>query len=184
LANARIRAAQIQPADQLRYVSLLRWLIRELRDWRGADDPRQDKLVAAFVVAQRCDSGNGLGNLLPNEIGENIDLLDHLKRLIASFAVTFDAQPGAQVPIWEGEAVEEFKRADAEGDWVAVIRGWQQFRYQLFFANTLQIQAVRLLYRYGFARLVEGEFASDTGHYADRGGVDHRAKTASRDKQR
>jgi hypothetical protein len=156
LANARIPAAQIQPADQLRYVSLLRWLIRELRVWRSADDPRQDKLVAALVVAQRCDSGNGLWNLLPNEIGENIDLLDHLRRLIASFAVTFDAQPGVQVPIWEGEAVEEFKRADAEEDWVAIIRGWQQFRHQPFFANILQIQAVRLLHRYSFARLVEG----------------------------
>ncbi|MGA3310268.1 MAG: hypothetical protein ABSD08_16910 [Xanthobacteraceae bacterium] len=154
-ADARIPAAQIQPADQLRYASLLRWLIRELRAWRRAD-PRQDKLVTAFVVAQRCDSDNGLWNLLPNEIGENIDLLDHLKGMIASFAVTFEARPGAQVPIWEGEAVEEFKRADAEDDWVAIIRSWPQFRYQLFFANTLQIQAVRLLYRYSFARLVEG----------------------------
>ncbi len=156
LASARIPATQMQPADQLRYVSLLRWLIHEFRVWRSADDPRQDKLVAAFVVAQRYDSDNGLWNLLPNEIGENVDLLDHIKRLIASFAVTFDARPGAQVSIWEGEAVEEFKRADAEGDWVAVIRGWQQFRRQLFFANTLQIQAVRLLHRYSFARLVEG----------------------------
>jgi len=156
LADARIPATQIQPTDQLRYASLLRWLIRELRMWRRADDPRQNKLVTAFVVAQRCDTDNGLWKLLPNEIGENIDLLDYLKGLIASFAVTFDARPGAQVPIWEGEAVEEFKRADAEDDWVAIIRSWPQFRYQLFFANTLQIQAVRLLYRYSVARLVEG----------------------------
>ncbi len=148
--------AQIQPADQLRYASLLRWLIRELRTWRQADDPRHAKLVAIFVVAQMSDSNSGLWDLLPDEIGENIDLLDYVKSVIASFAVTFNARPGTQVPIWESEAVEAFMRADAEGDWVTVIRGWEQFRYQLFFANTLQIQAVRLLYRFSFARLIDG----------------------------
>ncbi len=116
--------AQIQPADQLRYASLLRWLIRELRTWRQADDPRHAKLVAIFVVAQMSDSNSGLWDLLPDEIGENIDLLDYVKSVIASFAVTFNARPGTQVPIWESEAVEAFMRADAEGDWVTVIRGW------------------------------------------------------------
>jgi hypothetical protein len=156
IANPAIPKALIQPADQIRYASLLRWLIRELRTWRRADDQRHDKLVAVFVVAQMCDSSNGLWDLLPDEIGENLDLLDYLRGLIASFAVTFNAQPGAQVPIWEGEAIEAFIRADAEGDWATVIRGWEQFRYQLCFANTLQTQAVRLLHRYSLARLIEG----------------------------
>jgi hypothetical protein len=114
---------QIQPTDQLRYASLLRWLIRELGTLRQADDERHDKIVAAFIVAQMCDANNGLWDLLPDDIGENLDLLDYLKGLIASFAVAFNARPGAQVPIWEGEAVEAFQRADAEGDWIAVIRG-------------------------------------------------------------
>jgi hypothetical protein len=155
-ANLAMLRAQIQPTDQVRYASLLRWMIHELRAWREADDPRHDKLVALFVIAQTCDSGNTLWELLPDEIGNNSDLLDCLKRLIASFAVTFAARPGAEVPIWEGEAVEAFRRADAEGDWIGVIKGWEQVRYQLFFANTLQTQCVRLLYRYGFERLIEG----------------------------
>jgi GNAT superfamily N-acetyltransferase len=145
--------APIQPADEYRYASLLRWLIRELRNWRRAEDPRYEKLVAAFVVAQICDSQQGLWHLLPNDIGGNADLLDDLARLVGSFAVAFNARPGAKVPIWESEAVEEFKRADAAGDWVAVIRGWQHFRHQSFFANTLQTQAVRMLYRFSFERL-------------------------------
>jgi len=151
-----IPKAQIQPADQLRYASLLRWLIRELRTLRQADDERHDRLVAAFIVAQMCDSNNGLWDLLPNEIGENLDLLDYLKGLTGSFAVAFNVLPGAQVLISEDEAVEAFKRADAEGSWVAVIRGWEQFRRQPFFANTLQRQSVRLLYRYSFAHLIDG----------------------------
>jgi hypothetical protein len=156
IANSAVPKSSIQPTDQLRYASLLRWLISELRTWRQADDQRHDKIVAVFVVAQMCDAANGLWDSLPNEISENLDLLDYLKGLIASFAVTFDARPGAQVPIWEGEAVEAFKRADAESDWVAVIRGLEQFRRQLFFANTLQIQVARLLYRYDFARFIDG----------------------------
>jgi hypothetical protein len=146
---------QIQLADEHRYASLLRWLIRELRNWRCAEDPRYEKLVVALVVAQTCDSRRGLWDLLPNDIGANADLLDNLKGLIASFGIAFNARPGAQVPIWEVEAVEEFKRADAAGDWVAVIRGWQQFRHQPFLANTLQMQAVRALYRFSFKHLVQ-----------------------------
>jgi hypothetical protein len=76
--NRRAPAAEILPADQLRYAALVRWLIRELCTWRSADDLRQVKLVTAFVVAQRCDSGDGLWSCLPDEIGENIDLLHHL----------------------------------------------------------------------------------------------------------
>lgn len=154
--NRAIPNAQIQPADQLRYASLLRWLIRELRTLRQADDERHDKIVATFIVAQMCDSNNGLWDLLPDNIGENVDLLDYLKSLIASFAVAFNSQPGAQVPIWEGEAVEAFRRADAEDDWVATINGWKLFHRQPFFPNTLQMQSVRLLYRYSFAHLLDG----------------------------
>ncbi|MCA6103652.1 hypothetical protein [Bradyrhizobium australafricanum] len=37
-----------------------------------------------------------------------------------------------------------------------LFEGGIRYRYQLFFANTLQIQAVRILYRYSLARLIEG----------------------------
>jgi hypothetical protein len=131
--NRAVPNTQIQAVDQLRYASLLRWLIHELRTLRQVDDERHDKLVAVFVAAQMCDFAGGLWDLLPDDIAENLDLLDYLKRLIASFAVSFDARPGAGVPIWEAEAVEAFKRADAEDDWVAIINGWKLFQRQLFF---------------------------------------------------
>jgi hypothetical protein len=53
--NRRAPAAEILPADRLRYAALVRWLIRELCTWRSADGLRQVELVTAFVVAQRCD---------------------------------------------------------------------------------------------------------------------------------
>jgi hypothetical protein len=158
IENGRTPPADIQPADLLRYAALVRWLIRELRSWRGADDPHQLRLVAALVVAQRCDSGNGLWSLLPDDIGGNADLLNHLERLLTTFAVSFDPRPGAAVPIWEGEAVEEFKRADAERDWPAVLHQWRNFQNQpiFHFANVVQIQTVRLLHRHDVAHLIKG----------------------------
>ena len=158
IQNRPTPPADIRPADLLRYAALVRWLIRELRSWRGADDPRQANLVAAFVVAQRCDSGDGLWGLLPDDIGMNADLLNHLERLLTSFAISFDPRPGAAVPIWEGEAVDEFRRADAERDWPVVLRQWENFRNQpiFHFANVVQKQAVRLLHRYDVRHLING----------------------------
>jgi hypothetical protein len=51
--------------------------IRELRTLKQADDERHEKIAAAFIVAQMCDSNNGLWSLLPGEIGENVDLLGY-----------------------------------------------------------------------------------------------------------
>jgi hypothetical protein len=154
--NSAIPKTSIKSADQLRYASLLRWLIRELRTLRQVDDERHDRLVAVFVVAQMCDSASGLWDLLPDDISENLDLLDYLKGLIAACAAAFNSRPGAQVPIWEGEAVEAFRRAEAENNWVAIINGWKLFHRQPFFPNTLRMQSVRLLYRYDFGRLLDG----------------------------
>jgi hypothetical protein len=153
ITPAPIPNLQIQPADKLRYVSLLRWLISELQQWRHAEDMRFGKLVAIFVAAQVCDLGNGLWALLPDEIADNTDLIDYLKELIASFSVAYNEHGGRPPRISEGEAVEKFKRADVEGDWVTLINLWQ--RSPAIFANTLQTQAVRFLYRYSFDGLIQ-----------------------------
>jgi hypothetical protein len=90
---------------------------------------------------------NRLWALLPDDIGGNNELLDYLKGLAASFSVAFTTR-GARAPIWESEAVENFKKA-----WLAIIRGWQLF--PPFFPNVLQTQAVQSLCRYSMDRLVE-----------------------------
>ena len=55
--------------------------------------------------------------------------------------------------------VETFKKADAAGDWPAILDAWQ--RFPLVFANTLQTQAVRFLHRFGSESLA-GYVASIT----------------------
>jgi hypothetical protein len=148
---ALVPDAQIQ-VNRPRYAALLRWLISELRQWRRAEDLRFAKLVAAIVAAQVCDIGNALWALLPDDIADNTDLVGSLKALFASFDVTFTPQEGAAPPIWETEAVEAFRRADAGGDWTTIIRLWRQFPPN--FANALETETMRFLHRYDRSNLV------------------------------
>jgi hypothetical protein len=142
---ALVPDAQIQ-VNRSRYAALLRWLISELRQWRHAEDLRLEKLVAIIVAARVCDIGDALWALLPDNIGDNVDLVGFLKALIASFDVTFTPQGGAAPPIWESEIVQAFQRAEAENDWAAIIGLWRRFRPN--FANALETETIRFLYRY------------------------------------
>jgi hypothetical protein len=145
--------AAAPPDNRTRYASLLRWVIEELHKWRRPDDPDFRKFVAIMIAARICDFGNELWNLLPDYIGENLDLIGYLRGLVASFDVAFNAVGGRAPPIWESELVEAFQRADAEGNWAAVVDIWR--RFPPMFANALQTEAVRMLYRYNRAGLTQ-----------------------------
>ena len=151
ISAAKFAKSPFQGPDKSRCAALLRWLIQELRQWRAAEDPLCRTLAAVFIAAQTCDADNRLWALLPEDIGDNIDLFAYLKGLLGHFAVVFTTR-GAKAPIWEIDAVQNFKKADAEGDWLAIIAGWQLF--PPFFAGVPQTHAVRCLYRYGVDRLV------------------------------
>jgi hypothetical protein len=126
ISTARYAERPLQETEQSRYASLVRWLIQELRRWRFSEDPEYRALRAALFVAQICDAGQGLWERLPDDIGGNSELAEYLKNLVARFAVEFTPRD-ARVPIWEDEAVEKFKQADAEGDWIGIVSGWKMF---------------------------------------------------------
>ncbi|MGY3149263.1 hypothetical protein ACVWYQ_006262 [Bradyrhizobium sp. USDA 3397] len=113
--------------DLARYASLLRWLIGEMRVWEGAADSKLARLTAIIVVAQVCDFGGALWNLLPEDVGANSSLVNQLSRIAASIDVTIISAGGQPPPIREAEIVEAFLKADAEGDWANIIGGWRRF---------------------------------------------------------
>jgi hypothetical protein len=154
LQRATTQGASLPPEEQAPCASLLRWLIQELRRWRRAQDPQCVNLAALIVVAQACDAENQLCKLLPNDIGGNSELIQALKRLVSSSAVEFTSRDSARTPIWEQEAVDEFKLADAAGDWAKIGERWKLFD-DLVWPNSLQKQSVRCLNRYNLADLVE-----------------------------
>ena len=60
IRSARATGSPLQLQDQSSWVSLMRWFIRELCEWRIEADPDKRKLVTIFVVAQVCDWENKL----------------------------------------------------------------------------------------------------------------------------
>jgi hypothetical protein len=155
ISRARSTKLPMQPSELSRNASLIRWLIRELRQWTASADDSSARLVAAVVAAQVCDSENGLWALLPDDIGDNIQLIDRLKALVAAFAVDFTTLAGRPIAVRAAEGLAKFQQADALEDWCAIMEGWKLFEHQPFFTNTLQTQAVRLLYRYSTAGLLQ-----------------------------
>lgn len=138
--------------DLSRYASLLRWSIDQMRIWDGASDSKLARLTAVIVVAQVCDSGNALWNLLPDDIGANGNLVNQLSRVAASIDLTIASAGGHPPPIREAEIVEAFLKADAEGDWANIIGGWR--RFPPIFPSALQTQTMRFLLRYARPQLV------------------------------
>jgi hypothetical protein len=144
----------LSSAEQAALASLLRWLIAALRGWKRADDPRNSLLVSMFVVANVCDQDGAFWRLLPSECVGNAELIECVSKLIASFAVTYSTRGGVQAPIWEREALDRFKKAEADNDWAAIGDSWRPFEAQLFL-NVLQAQAVRCLSRGGLDYLAK-----------------------------
>jgi hypothetical protein len=152
--RARFANTPFQAEDLARYASLLRWHIRELRQWSRAEDTDCRALVAALVAAQVFDSNNELWQRLPDDIGNNLDLIEYLKGLVAHFTANIDLERGFARRA-EAEAQAKFKQADEDGDWIGIAEGWTQLRDLPFLADTLQTQSARFLYRYSANGLVQ-----------------------------
>jgi hypothetical protein len=144
----------LQSSEQSRWSSLFRWFVRELNMWRRSEDPASRKLTAIFVVAQANDRTNEFWDAMPEEIAHNSDLIEGLKGVIRSFAITFSARGGLAEPIWEREAIDKFQNADAQGDWATIGNSLRLFERQIF-SNILLSQSVRCLYRCGMGHLVD-----------------------------
>jgi hypothetical protein len=151
--SARITAKPIDLEDRQEWISLMRWLIRELSQWRDSDDVQRHKLVSLFVVTQSCDWGNVFWRALPDGPRQNAELGAALERMLSTSKAEFKPRQSGPVPIWEEESVDEFRQADEQGNWVEIADKCHVFRNALF-PNWFQMQTVRYLYRYGFDRLI------------------------------
>ena len=144
---------QLLQPQQLRWVSLLRWLLHELSTWNPSQDLADRKLAAIFVVSQANDWKDGLWTSMPTHIGLNTELIQRVKGIVGSFSITFAARGGAVEPIWEREAIEKFKVADAQGDWAEIGTTLRLFEHQIL-PGALQAQSVRCLHFCGVNHLV------------------------------
>jgi hypothetical protein len=144
----------LQPEQRSRWVSLLRWLVRELRAWRAAADPSDSRLAAMLIVAQANDAGDNLWEQVREDIGSNAELVERLKALLRLFSIGIASRGGMPASIWEQEAIDAFQRADRAGDWVGIGSGLRLFEHQLI-PSAILVQTVRCLYRCGILHLVD-----------------------------
>jgi hypothetical protein len=152
--SAPAAANPLQPEQRSRWVALLRWLLRELREWQAAADPGSRTLFAMFIAAQANDWDNTFWEQVPDDIGNNAELVQRLKALLGSFSTGHATRGGMAPPIWEVEAVEAFEAADREGDWVGIGSRLGFFEHQLV-PSTVLVQPVRCLYRCGISHLLD-----------------------------
>ena len=144
---------QISPEERARWVALIRWLIGGFRNWKDCDDPLRRRLVAFFVVTQSCGCSDTFWGALPVGLGDNLELVEVLEKMVASATTEFTLLGIGREPIWEKEAVNRFKQADKDRDWAEIAKKWHLFE-KSFFPNTLHAEVVRFLYHYGFQSLV------------------------------
>jgi hypothetical protein len=149
-----VRNTRQQPSDEAmrNWASLLRWLIKGLKNWHPKNDP-QGVTLAALLAFSAFVAFPGHWEVLPNAIGNNRALRTALASFVSKSAIQYDVRGIAPVPIWQTEAVENLKRADADNDWVAIERHLQPMQVAIR-PNAFQSQLVTFLFRFGFAELV------------------------------
>jgi hypothetical protein len=136
-------------------ILLMRWLNRELIEWRSQDDTKQQKLTALFVTSRYFDIDNILWEIMPDGIESNKELLHALEIVVASSRVAFTSRDEERTPIWEKEAVASLEFAEANNDWVAIAQLWRAFESALI-PNSFLTETIRCLNRFGVEYLVRG----------------------------
>lgn len=150
-----VRATGKPPNDEdyNKLISLLRWIMREGADWDISADPRGIRLTTLFAAGHFTAMGADFWSAVPDGFRPNDGLLTALERVIAGMKMSY-ATLGLSTPIWESEAVEQFKKADSESDWIGIAKGLHLFE-DAFFPDIAIAQAAKCLYRFSPQRLVQ-----------------------------
>lgn len=146
--------APLSKAEISRWAALIRWLLFELNYWHPENDPTRQKLTAIFITSQIINFNVDLWELIPSSFSTNLELVTYLKKMISSFNTAYTTKDTVKIPIWEQEAVENFKTADAAGNWSKIGSMLGAFQNQIR-PSVLYTQSVRCLYKCGIANLVD-----------------------------
>lgn len=149
-----IRATGARPSseDFDRLVALLRWLIRECREWKPDADPNRRRLAVILIAGHFAEMGGNFWEAMPTHTPPSDGLLAAMAALIAGMQASISTR-GLAAPIWETEAVQKFLDADAAGDWGGIAEGWRQIEHSCFPLVSVT-QSVRCLARFDFDGLV------------------------------
>lgn len=139
------------PAQVARWSALLRWTLRELREWHNEADPARHQLVAILRVTQYLSAGESLWPAMPSGLDQNEELITALARFVSGMGATICTPPGA--PIHEEEAATRLQSLDAGSDWAALRHLLPKFLTLFLTTGFVVPQTVLSLHRYASARL-------------------------------
>lgn len=153
VSHARMTGARtLADGDQKKLASCIRWIIRQLGDWRDVNDPQRHKLVTLFLLTGLLDRNGCLwGAVSPSPV--NPALAEALAKMISGATVTFTARLSGPIPIWEQEVINELANADAGEDWVVLTDRWHACE-NAFFPNPILNEIAKSLYILDSKRLL------------------------------
>lgn len=149
----RIGNRQFKSDEFERLSGLIRWLVSSLHTWTKTIDPDRSLLGALFVVLQSLQADQSFWLQMPPSISKNTELMNVLAELVSCSQFEFSARDFDAVPIWEEEAIEEFKQADQAGNWVEIGKSWRQFE-NVMPPSFIFTQAIICLAHYSFDQVV------------------------------
>lgn len=142
------------PSDEVQgnWVKLVRWMVRELREWHPDTDPKGIRVVTLLVVAQYFAGEENIWAEMPDDLKANQQLLSLLARFASRLTVDFIAVEDA--PIWEREKITSLADADAREDWPQLRNLWPRLQ-ALVHSNFFSIQLSKFLAHYDLPRLAQ-----------------------------
>lgn len=137
-----------------RWAGLVRWLMRELREWNAESDPKRHRFAAILFTAACCDMDGALWAAFPDKFEASADLLLVIEKVIASSVLTFGSRYlGVDEPIWERKVVDEIQHAEKNADWAAIGELWRYIKDSQL-PNVVSLVTSRCLCRLAPDRLV------------------------------
>jgi len=147
LQTCRITQKPPSAEEQDRLVAMMRWLLRELREWTVVADSNCQKLAAIFVITTYCSQH---GNFWPEFAASstvNPEIVAELSKRIARLQFMSAPSSRSRTPISDKNILDRFNAADRAGDWAVVASDWSRLG-DILFPDSFLSQSVRYLHAF------------------------------------
>ena len=140
-------------ADADQWVALVRWFVRELKDWTPVQDPEFQRVSALFVISSYFGMAGDFWMSVADLFRPPPEFLLLLEKRISTIQFVFKPRHSGHQPVSEAEAGAELEAADENSDWLELSELWPGFEGALL-PHVFLCEAVRCLYRFGRGNLL------------------------------
>ncbi|WP_369929297.1 hypothetical protein [Xanthomonas sp. NCPPB 2632] len=106
------------------YVALMRWFRSASDGWVHSTDGSRALFACLLITARMCGGRENLWDALPDACRPSVAFLAEAAGILARNRVRYDKLAHHEVPIWEGEFVQQFDAHDDAGQWDEIAQEW------------------------------------------------------------